>query len=194
MLLDAFDALIARQSPLDDAARVAVIIRIGFPVCVFRDRRVRGVAAAIIRNGMPLSGVAACCLVNRGTGTATARIAIESFDSKAVLISMIDRASFRSSGWIVVRHSNGRAHVVSPGKAGTACQRKARTAMRGSTAPRRNDYRPPRFPTRRPCCVGRDQKGGHPPFCKTPAARIIANPFRRRGRGGVLVFKRWALT
>jgi len=31
---------------------------------------------------------------------------------------MIDRASFRSSGWIVVRHSNGRAHVVSPGKAG----------------------------------------------------------------------------
>jgi len=30
--------------------------------------------------------------------------------------------------------------------------------MRGSTAPRRNDYRPPRFPTRRPCCVSGEIK------------------------------------
>jgi hypothetical protein len=53
-----------------------------------------------------------------GDGHRACLIATESFDSKAVLIRIIDRASFRSSGWIVVRHSNGRAHVVSPGKAG----------------------------------------------------------------------------
>ena len=33
------------------------------------------------------------------------RIGTESFDSKAVLIRIIDRASFRSSGWIVVRQT-----------------------------------------------------------------------------------------
>jgi hypothetical protein len=49
--------------------------------------------------------VVASCLVNRGQATATARIAIESFDSKAVLISITDRASFRLSGWIVVRQA-----------------------------------------------------------------------------------------
>jgi hypothetical protein len=58
----AFDALIARQSPLDDAARVAVIIASDFRFAYFGT----AAAAAIIRNGMPWSGVAACCLVNRG--------------------------------------------------------------------------------------------------------------------------------
>jgi hypothetical protein len=87
-------------------------------------------------------------------------------------LSIIDRASFSVVGLDrCPTNSSGRAHVVSPGKAGTACQRKARTAMRGSTAPRRNDYRPPRFPTRRPCWVGRDQKMRTPTFLQTPAAR-----------------------
>ena len=66
MSLDAFDALIARQSPL--------MTRRASPSSSASDFRFAyfGTAAFAVRllrssgMGMPLSGVAACCLVNRG--------------------------------------------------------------------------------------------------------------------------------
>jgi hypothetical protein len=119
---------------------------------------------------MPLSGVAACCLVNRGRASRQPG-SIESFDSKAVLISMIDRASFRSSGWIVVRQTaTGERTSLAPARQaqpvnarlGPPC---AAPQHRVATNTGRRGFRPGGL------VASGEIKRRAPPFCKTPAAR-----------------------
>jgi hypothetical protein len=120
------------------------------------------------------SRVAACCLVNREQdGDSSDRIV--SFDSKAVLIRIIERANFRSSGWIVVRQTaTGERTSLAPARQawpvnatlGTLC---AAPQHRVATITGRRGFRP----------GGLVASGDHPPFCKPRPPEVDTAKSRR---------------